>query len=52
VANVAGEFHAFDDTCTHLQCSLAGSMNKCRSWYSDAIANCAPTGVGPKLRKG
>ena len=22
VANVAGEFHAFGDTCTHLQCSL------------------------------
>jgi 3-phenylpropionate/trans-cinnamate dioxygenase ferredoxin component len=24
VANVGGAFHAFDDTCTHLQCSLAG----------------------------
>ena len=24
VANVAGTFHAFGDTCTHLQCSLAG----------------------------
>jgi len=24
VANVAGTFYAFDDTCTHLQCSLAG----------------------------
>ena len=23
VANVAGEFHAFGDTCTHLRCSLA-----------------------------
>src|SRR5215216_4572323 len=23
VANVGGEFHAFDDTCTHRQCSLA-----------------------------
>jgi 3-phenylpropionate/trans-cinnamate dioxygenase ferredoxin component len=23
VANVAGAFHAFDDTCTHQQCSLA-----------------------------
>ena len=23
VANVAGEFYAFGDTCTHLQCSLA-----------------------------
>ena len=23
VANVAGELHAFGDTCTHLQCSLA-----------------------------
>ena len=23
VANVAGEFHAFGDTCTHRQCSLA-----------------------------
>ena len=23
VANVGGAFHAFDDTCTHLQCSLA-----------------------------
>ena len=23
VANVAGEFHAFGDTCTHLGCSLA-----------------------------
>lgn len=23
VANVDGTFHAFDDTCTHLQCSLA-----------------------------
>ena len=23
VANIAGTFHAFDDTCTHLQCSLA-----------------------------
>ena len=23
VANVAGTFHAFDDTCTHRQCSLA-----------------------------
>jgi nitrite reductase/ring-hydroxylating ferredoxin subunit len=23
VANVAGAFHAFDDTCTHRQCSLA-----------------------------
>jgi 3-phenylpropionate/trans-cinnamate dioxygenase ferredoxin component len=23
VANVGGEFHAFGDTCTHLQCSLA-----------------------------
>ena len=23
VANVAGAFHAFGDTCTHLQCSLA-----------------------------
>ena len=23
VANVEGTFHAFDDTCTHLQCSLA-----------------------------
>ena len=24
VANVGGTFYAFDDTCTHLQCSLAG----------------------------
>jgi nitrite reductase/ring-hydroxylating ferredoxin subunit len=24
VANVGGTFHAFDDTCTHRQCSLAG----------------------------
>lgn len=24
VAHVAGEFHAFGDTCTHMQCSLAG----------------------------
>jgi nitrite reductase/ring-hydroxylating ferredoxin subunit len=23
VANVAGVFHAFEDTCTHRQCSLA-----------------------------
>jgi 3-phenylpropionate/trans-cinnamate dioxygenase ferredoxin subunit len=23
VANVGGTLHAFDDTCTHLQCSLA-----------------------------
>jgi 3-phenylpropionate/trans-cinnamate dioxygenase ferredoxin subunit len=23
VANVAGTFYAFDDTCTHLKCSLA-----------------------------
>ncbi|MGQ0802358.1 MAG: Rieske (2Fe-2S) protein [Actinomycetota bacterium] len=23
IANAAGSFHAFDDTCTHLQCSLA-----------------------------
>jgi len=23
VANVGGAFHAFDDTCTHMQCSLA-----------------------------
>ncbi len=23
VANVAGSFHAFDDTCTHEECSLA-----------------------------
>jgi 3-phenylpropionate/trans-cinnamate dioxygenase ferredoxin component len=23
VANVGGAFHAFDDTCTHLHCSLA-----------------------------
>ena len=23
VANVGGAFHAFDDTCTHLECSLA-----------------------------
>lgn len=23
VANVKGAFHAFDDTCTHMQCSLA-----------------------------
>lgn len=23
VANVEGTFHAFDDTCTHQQCSLA-----------------------------
>lgn len=23
IANVAGTFYAFDDTCTHLQCSLA-----------------------------
>ena len=23
VANVGGTFHAFNDTCTHLQCSLA-----------------------------
>src|SRR5687768_4742556 len=23
VANVAGTFYAFDDTCTHAQCSLA-----------------------------
>lgn|SRR5512145_2826055 len=23
VANVSGTFHAFDDTCTHLGCSLA-----------------------------
>lgn len=23
VANVGGTFHAFDDTCTHKQCSLA-----------------------------
>jgi nitrite reductase/ring-hydroxylating ferredoxin subunit len=23
VANVGGAFHAFDNTCTHLQCSLA-----------------------------
>lgn len=24
IANVDGEFLAFDDTCTHAQCSLAG----------------------------
>jgi 3-phenylpropionate/trans-cinnamate dioxygenase ferredoxin subunit len=24
VANVGGVFHAFDDTCTHMACSLAG----------------------------
>lgn len=24
VANVGGTFYAFDDACTHLQCSLAG----------------------------
>jgi nitrite reductase/ring-hydroxylating ferredoxin subunit len=24
VANVAGTFYAFGDTCTHMQCSLAG----------------------------
>lgn len=24
VANVGGTVYAFDDTCTHLQCSLAG----------------------------
>ena len=24
VANVAGRFYAFGDTCTHMQCSLAG----------------------------
>jgi len=24
VANVEGAFHAFDDTCTHMACSLAG----------------------------
>ena len=24
VAYVNGEFHAFDDTCTHMACSLAG----------------------------
>lgn len=24
VANVSGAFHAFDDTCTHAGCSLAG----------------------------
>jgi nitrite reductase/ring-hydroxylating ferredoxin subunit len=24
VANVAGKFYAFGDTCTHMQCSLAG----------------------------
>jgi len=24
IANVAGAFHAFDDTCTHAGCSLAG----------------------------
>jgi 3-phenylpropionate/trans-cinnamate dioxygenase ferredoxin subunit len=24
VANVGGAFHAFDDTCTHMACSLAG----------------------------
>jgi len=23
VANIGGTFHAFDDTCTHQQCSLA-----------------------------
>ena len=23
IANVGGAFHAFSDTCTHLQCSLA-----------------------------
>ena len=23
VANVEGDLHAFDDTCTHMQCSLA-----------------------------
>lgn len=23
VANIGGTFHAFDDTCTHRQCSLA-----------------------------
>ena len=23
IANVVGTFYAFDDTCTHLQCSLA-----------------------------
>jgi nitrite reductase/ring-hydroxylating ferredoxin subunit len=24
VANVDGKFYAFDDTCTHMRCSLAG----------------------------
>ena len=24
VANVGGAFYAFDDTCTHMRCSLAG----------------------------
>lgn len=26
VANVDGEYLAFDDTCTHAQCSLAGGI--------------------------
>jgi nitrite reductase/ring-hydroxylating ferredoxin subunit len=28
VANVGGTFYAFDDTCTHRQCSLAGGTLK------------------------
>ena len=29
VANVGGPFYAFDDTCTHLQCSLSeGDLNE------------------------
>lgn len=28
IANLAGTFHAFGDTCTHLGCSLAGGELK------------------------
>jgi 3-phenylpropionate/trans-cinnamate dioxygenase ferredoxin component len=46
VANVAGTFYAFDDTCTHLQCSLAGGN------LAEAIVICPCHGSEFDVRSG
>lgn len=54
VANVGGSFYAFDDTCTHLGCSLAegqleGTVVTCACHFSEFDVTTGEVLAGPAV---